>query len=52
MVETPTAGRDSAPPPTAPDGMAWWWRIMDFRIGIVPAPVLLAIVGVAAVFVS
>jgi malate:Na+ symporter len=54
MVETPTptAGRDAAPPPTAPDGMAWWWRIMDFRIGIVPAPVLLAIVGVAAVFVS
>jgi CCS family citrate carrier protein len=32
--------------------MAWWWRIMDFRIGIVPAPVLLAIVAVAAVFVS
>jgi CCS family citrate carrier protein len=32
--------------------MAWWWRIMDVRIGIVPLPVFAAILGVAAVFVS
>jgi malate:Na+ symporter len=46
------AANDPAPAPEATDGMAWWWRIMDFRIGVVPAPVMLAIVGVAAVFVG
>ena len=43
---------DPASAPQAASGMAWWWRIMDFRIGVVPAPVLLAIVGVVAVFVG
>jgi CCS family citrate carrier protein len=47
----PIAANKAAPPP-AGDGMALWWRIMDFRIGIVPAPALLAIVAVAAVFVG
>src|SRR6185312_14477114 len=42
----------AAPGPEGAGGMAWWWRIMDFRIGIVPAPVFLAILGVAAVFVG
>jgi malate:Na+ symporter len=50
MTEGPApAGPDAAAP--ARPGMAWWWRIMDLRIGVVPAPVLLAVVGVAAVFV-
>jgi malate:Na+ symporter len=49
------AANDSTPlppPAAAADGMAWWWRIMDFRIGIVPAPVFAAVLAVAAVFVA
>jgi malate:Na+ symporter len=29
-----------------------WWRIMDFKIGVTPAPVFLLILAVVAVFVS
>ena len=35
-----------------PPSLTRWWRIMDFRIGIVPAPVFAAVLAVAAVFVS
>jgi CCS family citrate carrier protein len=38
--------------PAKPAGPAAWWRLMDLRIGIVPLPVLLVIVGVAATFVN
>jgi CCS family citrate carrier protein len=44
------------PAPAAPSGkasvLARWWSIMDFKIGIVPLPVLLVIAGVAAAFVQ
>ncbi len=29
-----------------------WWRIMDFRIGIVPLPVFIALIGVIAAFLA
>jgi CCS family citrate carrier protein len=48
----PIAAKEPAPPPTGDGPMAGWWRIMDARIGIVPAPVLLVIAGVTAVFVG
>ena len=48
----PTAAKETAPAPQYSGPMALWWRIMDFRIGIVPAPVFVAILGVAAVFVG
>lgn len=33
-------------------GLRRWWRIMDTRIGIVPLPVALVVLGVAATFVA
>jgi CCS family citrate carrier protein len=36
----------------AAGAMTWWWKVMDYRIGIVPAPVFVAILGVTAVYVS
>lgn len=48
----PTAANEPTPSPDAIGRMGWWWRLMDFRIGVVPAPVLMAILGVAAVFVG
>ena len=41
---------EAAPDAPSP-ALARWWALMDFRIGVVPLPVLLAIVVVAAVFV-
>ena len=46
------AANDAAPSPEAAGPLGWWWKIMDVRVGVVPAPVLLAIVGVVAVFVG
>ena len=46
---TPRAEVPSDAPPAV---LARWWSIMDFRIGIVPLPVLLVIAAVAAVFVQ
>jgi malate:Na+ symporter len=46
------AANDAAPSSAGADGMAWWWRVMDFRIGVVPAPVFAAVLAVVAVFVS
>ncbi|WP_309604940.1 2-hydroxycarboxylate transporter family protein [Phenylobacterium sp.] len=40
-----------AAPDAPPAGLRLWWSLMDFRIGIVPLPVLVVIAGVAAVFV-
>jgi CCS family citrate carrier protein len=42
----PTAGRGSA---FWPDG---WWKIMEFRIGVVPLPVYLLLLGLTAGFVA
>ena len=36
----------------ASDGLKLWWRVMDFRIGIVPLPVAIVVLGIAAVYVS
>jgi malate:Na+ symporter len=58
MPKTAARGPANAAAPSAPSGpeaagaMAWWWKVMDFRIGIVPAPVFVAILGVAALYVS
>lgn len=42
---------DASPDAPSP-ALARWWTILDFRIGIVPLPVLVAIVAIAAVFVQ
>ena len=44
------AASDAPTPETS--AMAGWWRIMDFKIGVVPAPVFVVVLAVAAVFVS
>ena len=44
--------RAQTPPDDPPVLLKRWWAVMDFRIGIVPAPVLLVIAAVAAVFVQ
>ena len=47
------AGRPAAPPQDPAAGpLALWWRIMDFKIGVVPAPVFVVIVALAAFYVS
>ena len=47
-VDAPSSPRDPEPA----GAMALWWKVMDFRIGVVPAPVFVAILGVAALYVS
>ena len=44
--------RANAAPDAPSPALTRWWRLMDLRIGIVPLPVLAAIVAVAAVFVQ
>lgn len=41
-----TAPADAAGPP----GLRTWWRLMDWRIGIVPVPLAILIAGIAAAF--
>ena len=36
----------------APAALRAWWRLMDLRIGIVPAPVALLVLALAAAYVS
>jgi CCS family citrate carrier protein len=50
MTDTVAAPRPSA----ASEGqfLTRWWRVMDFKVGIVPAPVFVAILGLAAFYVS
>jgi malate:Na+ symporter len=43
---------DVVPPRREESAMTLWWRIMDFRIGVVPVPIFAVIVGVTALFVS
>jgi CCS family citrate carrier protein len=45
---TTVASAAQAPRP----GLAWWWRVMDLKLGVVPIPVFAAIVAIAAVFVA
>jgi CCS family citrate carrier protein len=40
------------PGPSAGRALAAWWRLMDFKIGIVPAPVLALILALIAFFVG
>jgi CCS family citrate carrier protein len=51
---TDTAARPGAAAPPAPEGqlLAGWWRVMDFKIGVVPAPVFVAILGLSAFYVT
>ena len=42
----------SAPPVPGAGGLARWWRIMDLKIGITPAPVAVVVVVIAAIFVG
>jgi CCS family citrate carrier protein len=51
MTDTVAASRPAAAPA---EGrlLAGWWRVMDFKIGVVPAPVFVAILGLAAFYVS
>ena len=56
MADVPSGKLAQAAPPTsAPDsGAFWpygWWRIVDFRIGIVPLPVFVVLVALIAGFV-
>ena len=48
MTEPSPGGPDAAPPPL----LRLWWRAMEVRIGIVPAPLALAVVAIAAVYVQ
>jgi CCS family citrate carrier protein len=32
--------------------LAWWWSVMDFRIGIAPLPVVLIVLALAATYVA
>ena len=42
---------DAPDPFAVSPGLQRWWRLMDWRIGVVPVPVALMVVGVAAVYV-
>ncbi len=48
----------TSPPPASPTpdnprgALAAWWRIVDFKIGVVPAPVFLLLLAVIAAFVA
>lgn len=46
------ADRDAVQPPLVEDRPNWWWRIMDTRIGIVPVPVFVVILGLIAAYVA
>jgi len=32
--------------------LAWWWSVMDFRVGIAPLPVVLIVLALAATYVA
>jgi CCS family citrate carrier protein len=51
MTDTVAASRPAAAPA---EGrlIAGWWRVMDFKIGVVPAPIFVAILGLSAFYVS
>jgi CCS family citrate carrier protein len=45
----PAAANDE---PQGGGALALWWRVMDFKIGVVPAPVFVLVLALAAFFVS
>jgi malate:Na+ symporter len=50
-----TANEDKDRPDHAGSTPRWlwrWWQVMDFRIGIVPAPVMILIVGLMALWLA
>jgi malate:Na+ symporter len=51
---TDTAAQAGAPAaaPREAGLLAGWWRVMDFKIGVVPAPVFVAILGLSAFYVT
>lgn len=51
MTDTVAASR-SAVAPAEGRLLAGWWRVMDFKIGVVPAPIFVAILGLSAFYVS
>jgi malate:Na+ symporter len=50
MTQT-TADETPAPPADESALLRRWWSIMDFRIGIVPLPVAIVVLAIAAVYV-
>ncbi|WP_207801740.1 2-hydroxycarboxylate transporter family protein [Phenylobacterium hankyongense] len=50
MTQT-TVDETPAPPAAEPAFIRRWWSIMDFRIGIVPLPVAIVVLAIAAVYV-
>ncbi len=49
LASAPGTPADENP---ASAGRLAWWRFVDFKIGIVPAPVFLLVLGLAAAFVA
>ncbi|MDB5419953.1 MAG: Malate Na(+) symporter, partial [Phenylobacterium sp.] len=47
----PDAGFAASEPPRG-TALTWWWRVMDFKIGIVPAPIFVAILALAGFYVG
>jgi CCS family citrate carrier protein len=50
-IAPPAAATSNGKPSVSP-ALAFWWRVMDVRIGVVPAPVFVLVIGLAAFFVS
>jgi malate:Na+ symporter len=51
MPSTPAAPDVTTPPPSAHFWPEGWWRLMEFRIGIIPTPVFLLLAALVAAFV-
>src|SRR5258707_11400884 len=51
MTQTTVDEAPAADDPAAPAALKRWWSVMDLRIGIVPLPVAVVILGIAAVYV-
>jgi CCS family citrate carrier protein len=51
MTETTVDQAPVAAGPPAPAALRRWWGVMDLRIGIVPVPVAIVVLGIAAVYV-
>ncbi|HEX5378591.1 MAG TPA: 2-hydroxycarboxylate transporter family protein [Phenylobacterium sp.] len=50
MADEISTGAPEAPAP--PPGLRAWWRLMEFRIGVIPAPVFLVLIALVAGFVA
>src|SRR6185503_10411063 len=47
-----SAESPAATEPAAGRALAAWWQVVDFKVGVVPAPVFLLVLALVAVFVS